>query len=115
MYDSWTPTHHNAKVAIQETKSYQSSGGTFNSYFVQDGSYLRLKNIQLGYNVPADRLSRIGIQKLRIYVQAANIFTATRYKGLDPEVSGLSIQEFGVDEGIYNNQRTFLAGINLNF
>lgn len=43
----------------------------------------------------------------------ANIFTATRYKGLDPEVSGLSIQEFGMDEGIYNNQRTFLAGITL--
>ncbi len=115
MYDSWTPTHHNAKVAIQEVNAYQSSGATFNSYFVQDGSYLRLKNIQAGYTVPAAKLSKLGIQKLRVYVQAANLFTATKYTGLDPEVSGSSVQQFGVDEGIYNNQRTFLVGINLNF
>lgn len=115
MYDSWTPTHHNAKVAIQEVNAYQSSGGTFNSYFVQDGSYLRLKNIQVGYTVPAAKLSKLGVQKLRIYVQAANLFTATKYTGLDPEVSGNSVLQFGVDEGVYNNQRSFLAGINLNF
>jgi hypothetical protein len=115
LYDSWRPDHHNAKVAIQENKQYNSVAMVGNSYFVENGSYLKLKNIQLGYTIPAKLLSRTGIQKLRVYVQAANLFTITKYTGLDPEISGNTVTAFGVDEGIYPNQRQFLAGINLNF
>jgi TonB-linked SusC/RagA family outer membrane protein len=115
LYDSWRPDHTNAKAPIQEVQQYQSSGSTFNSYFVQNGAYLRLKNIQLGYTIPANLLSKAGIQKLRVYIQAANLLTLTNYTGLDPEVNGNGVTSFGIDEGIYNNQRTFIAGINLNF
>ena len=71
--------------------------------------------MQIGYTLPASAIKALSIQRLRVYAQAANLFTVTKYTGLDPEVSGNSVTEFGVDEGIYPNVRTFLVGINLIF
>ena len=82
--------------------------------YVQDGSYLRLKNIQLGYTLPESLTKKILISQLRLYVAAENLLTLTNYRGFDPEISsgGTSL---GVDYGVYPQARTFLFGINLKF
>jgi hypothetical protein len=114
LYDSWTPTHHNAKVAIQENSSTFSTDNVPNSYYVDPGSYLRLKNMQIGYTLPTNLTQRISIQKLRVYVQGANLFTITRYQGLDPEITG-GTTGFGKDEGSYPNSPQLLFGLNVTF
>ncbi|RFS22740.1 TonB-dependent receptor [Chitinophaga silvatica] len=114
LYDSWTPDHKNATAPIQEVASSPSTSGAPNSYFVENGSYLRLKNMQIGYTIPPYILKRVGIQKFRVYAQAANLFTITKYTGIDPEVTG-STQNFGLDEGAYPNQRQYLIGVNVGF
>jgi TonB-dependent starch-binding outer membrane protein SusC len=121
LYDSWTPSNHNAKAPIQENKGYVSTNGVPNSYFVENGSYLRAKNVTLGYTFSPNILKRASISSLRIYVQAANLFTITKYSGADPEVSGgyisgvSSVTDFGVDEGSYPHTKNYLIGINLKF
>ncbi|WP_143304702.1 SusC/RagA family TonB-linked outer membrane protein [Chitinophaga vietnamensis] len=114
LYDSWRPDHMNAKAPIQETQSYASTASEPNSYFVENGSYLRAKNMLLGYTLPKHILKTIGIEKFRIYVQAANLFTITKYTGVDPEVGG-NTTSFGLDEGAYPNQRQYLLGVNVTF
>jgi hypothetical protein len=81
---------------------------------VEDGSYLRAKNVQLGYTLPADLISKYGMGSLRVYVQAANLFTITNYSGIDPEISG-GTTAFGIDEGNYPNMRQYLVGLNVSF
>jgi TonB-linked SusC/RagA family outer membrane protein len=90
--------------------------------YVEDGSYVRLKTIQLGYSLPKSFVERIGLAKFRIYVGAQNLFTITRYKGLDPEIGqgedGNSANRFldiGIDRGTYPQARTIVTGINLSF
>lgn len=82
--------------------------------YVQDGSYLRLKNIQLGYTLPQKWTNVILIKSLRFYVSAENLLTITSYRGYDPEISsgGTSL---GVDYGVYPQPRTILFGLNLKF
>ena len=82
--------------------------------YVQDGSYLRLKNIQLGYTLPVKWTKAVLIQSLRVYVAAENLLTFTNYRGYDPEISsgGTSL---GVDYGVYPQPRTLLCGVNLKF
>ena len=80
-----------------------------NSRFVEDGSYLRLKNVQLGYTLPESISAKAGLSRVRFYLSGSNIFTITNYTGYDPEVGG------GVDYGNYPQARTFMLGLNLNF
>ena len=82
--------------------------------YVQDGSYMRLKNIQLGYTLPQKWTQKIFISSLRFFVGAENLLTLTSYRGFDPEISsgGTSL---GVDYGVYPQARTFLCGVNLKF
>lgn len=115
LYDSWRPDHHDATAPIQENSGTFSTNTVPNSYFVENGAYFRAKNMMLGYTLPAHALERIGVDKLRIYVQAANLFTVTKYSGIDPEIAGSGVTDFGVDEGAYPTQREFLFGINLSF
>lgn len=87
------------------------------SYFIEDGSYLRLKNISLGYNFHSDRLKRLGINKLQPYFSASNLLTLTRYTGMDPEVNqwGGNGAVQGIDWGTYPHSRSFVFGLNLVF
>ena len=82
--------------------------------YVYDGSYLRLKNICLGYTLPEKWTRKVSISKLRFYVMAENLFTWTKYHGFDPEIAsgGTSL---GVDRGIYPQARTWTVGLNLSF
>lgn len=79
------------------------------SRFIEDGSYFRLKNIQIGYTLPKKVTEKFLCSRLRFYVTASNLFTVTKYSGYDPEVGS------GVDYGNYPQSRTFTFGLNANF
>lgn len=112
--DSWLPTRKNAKYPIVENGSYFSTNGVLNDFYNENGSYIRCKQFSIGYNFAPDVLKRAGIDKARIYIQGANLFTITKYSGLDPEVAG-SPSTFGVDYGNYPPSKTFNVGVNLTF
>jgi hypothetical protein len=102
--------------------------------YAESGSYLRLRNVQIGYSLPSSLLSRLSITKLRLYVSAQNLFTITKYTGLDPEI-GLpqqydasrrygpagagdltrSVGSSGVDVGTYPLSRFYTFGLNVTF
>lgn len=87
-------------------------------WWLEDGSYLRLRNITVGYNAPASMLSNVTkgtLKSLRVYIAAQNLLTITRYTGYDPEVAGDYIFARGIDQGQVPQPRTFLAGIQLGF
>lgn len=124
--DSWTPTNQNAKLpalgvgAANGFTSFTSS--TSNSYYVEDGSYLRAKTVQLGYNLPKTLVSRAKLSNVRIYIQAQNLFTITNYTGSDPDISLISRDPFGVrdyyigvDLGGFPNPKQYLAGLSVTF
>ena len=81
-------------------------------FYLEDGDYFRIKTLQLGYTLPNDVLSKYGIDKLRIYFTAENLFTFTKYSGYDPEIGGGIL---GIDRGYYPQARTNQLGINLQF
>jgi hypothetical protein len=78
--------------------------------YIEDGSYLRLKNLTLGYTLPATLLQKVHISGLRVYFSADNLFTISKYTGFDPEVGNSSI-----DWGTYPVTRTFSLGVDLKF
>lgn len=82
--------------------------------FIEDASFLRCKNITLGYNLPASLLSKAHINGLRVYVTAANAFLITGYSGMDPEIGSWNPLQAGWDGGYYPQPRTFTVGLNLN-
>ncbi|TKD62325.1 TonB-dependent receptor [Flavobacterium sp. ASW18X] len=92
-----------------------TSNTLFSDYFVEDGSFVRLQNAQVGYTFPQAFMDRFGADKLRLYVSANNIFTFTEYRGYDPSASSGSPIGAGIDQGFYPVPRTFLLGVNLNF
>jgi len=98
-------------------RAYQDPASVLSSRFVEDGSYLRLKNISLGYTFPKAWMQNLRVQNLRIYVSAQNWLTWTKYTGFDPEVSvnGQTPSTAGVDNGAYPNYKTILGGLSLTF
>ena len=82
--------------------------------WVEDGDYFRLKNAQLGYTLPSSLTKKALISSVRVYVAAENLFTLTKYRGFDPEISSASTS-LGVDRGVYPQARTFFFGINVGF
>ena len=81
--------------------------------YVQDGSYLRLKNITLGYTLPRYLTNRVHISRLRFYVRAENLVTWTKYWGFDPEI-GSGVSNLGVDYGVYPQARVYTLGFNIS-
>ncbi|MDJ1484407.1 TonB-dependent receptor [Cytophagaceae bacterium YF14B1] len=99
-------------------RSEEDNPNTYmSSRFVEDGSYLRLKNISLGYNVPKEWLSRFKVQSIRVLLSATNLITLTRYTGADPEVSTLdgSTAAQGIDLFTFPQVKTIMAGITVGF
>jgi hypothetical protein len=90
----------------------------FSDRFVEDGSYLRIQNISLGYNLPRQWVSKVGIKNLKIYANLQNVYTFTKYTGYDPEV-GSSYENgnwlSGIDNGRYPSPRIYTFGLNLTF
>ncbi|WP_234409089.1 hypothetical protein [Marinilabilia salmonicolor] len=83
--------------------------------YIKDGSYVRLKNIQLGYSLPSQLLQSLAIERLRFFVSAENLLTLTEYDGFDPEIASGGYTTIGVDRGIYPQARTISVGANITF
>ncbi|MDB5260881.1 MAG: TonB-dependent receptor plug [Adhaeribacter sp.] len=112
--ESWTPNNPGAVLPILNSTDSRSQQPS--SYFVEDGSYLRMKNLTLGYTLPATILSRIKLENIRVYVQAQNLFTITKYTGIDPEITSVGSTPgstvLGVDQGNYPQSKMYQIGIN---
>ncbi|MDO6803510.1 TonB-dependent receptor [Wenyingzhuangia sp. 1_MG-2023] len=118
MLNRWTGEGTSNSVP-RATFSGQSNNTQLSSRYVRDGSYLRLKNIQLGYTVPKKILTKFFVTELRGYVAAQNLLTFTKYDGLDPEVGIDSSQnsplDMGIDRGRYPSVRTVSVGLDVKF
>ena len=87
----------------------------FSDFYVEDGSYLRMQNMQLGYSLGNDVIEQLGITKLRFYVAVANAFTLTKYQGFDPSATSGAPIGGGIDQGFYPVPRIYTAGLNFKF
>jgi hypothetical protein len=111
-------TGNNPRINGLDVASRASS-----TFYIEDGSYLRLQNLQIGYNVPAGLASKLGVKSARVYLQAQNLFTITGYSGVDPAVSNANIggganvsDSFtGFDGGNYPANRITSIGVNIAF
>ncbi|MGZ9733902.1 SusC/RagA family TonB-linked outer membrane protein [Flavobacterium sp. GNP002] len=111
--DRWTgegSTNTTPRVTTSAT-----GNSTFSSYFVEDASYLRIQNMQLGYSINSKFSEKAGITKLRLYAGVNNLYTFTKYKGFDPGASNGAPIGGGIDYGFYPIPRTYLLGLNINF
>ncbi|MHA4811915.1 SusC/RagA family TonB-linked outer membrane protein [Flavitalea flava] len=109
----------NGKTPILERSANFSNTTVFNSYYKENGSYLRCKQLQFGYSIPVSHLNRFGLARFRVYVQVANLFTITKYTGLDPELQTSDLNNntnFGIDFGNYPaNQKNYNLGVQITF
>lgn len=117
LYESWAPERYEngETITVPITTNDDSVMQKPSSFFVEDGSYFRMKNLEIGYSLPSQLLSRIGgINRFRIYLQTTNLFTITDYSGQDPETSSGNDRQIGVDSGLYPTPKIFMLGFNLN-
>jgi hypothetical protein len=114
LYNSWTPERTGASVPKASNKSNFSTNTQSTSYYVEDASFLRLKNLQIGYTLPKTVMGSI-FSNARIYVQGVNLFTVTQYSGLDPELASFNDTFQGVDEGNLPANKQYIIGVNLGF
>jgi TonB-linked SusC/RagA family outer membrane protein len=117
LLDAWTVDNPNSTIPRLSLDD-RNNNIRASSYYVEDGSYLKLNNLQLGYTFPSQALAGM---KLRLYGQASNVFTITKYSGMTPQIGLQSYSssnrnlDIGIDRGIYPPSRTFTFGCNLNF
>ncbi|MDW5288087.1 TonB-dependent receptor [Formosa sp. PL04] len=117
LVNMWTPNNPTSGIPLQ---TGDSKSGKFNylgstDYWLENGDFLRLKLISLGYTIPSEVLEKSGISKLRIYVNAQNPITITNYDGYDPEIGGESISRRGVDVSRYPLSSLYTLGLKFNF
>ncbi|NJO03351.1 MAG: TonB-dependent receptor [Bacteroidia bacterium] len=84
-------------------------------FYIEDGSYMRIKDLQLGYSLPTKVTELLHIQRARFFVAANNLVTLTRYRGFDPEIGAASSLSIGIDRGIYPQARTYRLGASITF
>lgn len=106
--NAWTPTNTNTDVPRISTKDNNHNFDSNSSWYMEDASYVRLKNLTLGYALPSRVMDKVGVGSLRCYISAENLFTITDYSGMDPEVGGN-----GLDTGRYPLYRTISLGLNV--
>nr|MBP7473339.1 hypothetical protein [Prevotella sp.] len=110
--DRWTSDNPSTSVP----RAKLDPAPVFSDQYVEDGSFVRLKNLTLGYNVPDAFVKRLGLSALRLYTSATNLLTFTSYSGYDPEVTSTenTINQ-GTDSGVYPVARTYNFGITIKF
>ena len=111
--NAWTPTNTDTDIpALSLTDDNNES--RFSSYYVENGSYMKMKYLKLSYALPKNLINKIGASNLEVYGQVENVFTLTSYTGLDPEILP---GEYGarIDNGAYPRPRTFTVGVNFQF
>ena len=111
--DRWTGEGTSNTTPRASTNA--SNNYLFSDFFVEDASFLRIQNVQLGYSIPASTLEKIKMDKLRVYIAANNLYTFTKYSGYNPDVSNANPAAAGVDLGQDPQTRTFTLGINVSF
>ncbi|HCL45664.1 MAG: TonB-dependent receptor [Bacteroidota bacterium] len=112
--DRWTG-EGSTNEAPRVTHADLNQNNRVSDRFIEDGSYLRVKSLMVGYTLPSEILDRVGISKFRIYASANNLFTLTKYTGLDPEIGTRGTLEIGIDRGFYPSPRIYNLGINVTF
>ncbi len=113
--DSWSETNRGATLPVLNINdSY--SGSISTDYYIENGSFLRLRQLQIGYTVPASVINRIGLDRVRFYVQGQNLFTITKYSGPDPDIGiqGGELQ-MGVDQFRTPSPTIYIAGLSIGF
>jgi len=116
LLNAWSTDNTNTTVPVIETTRSFSTTDVSNSYYIENGSFFKMKSLILGYTINSDLIRKINISKLRIYAQIANPFTITKYSGIDPELIGGSTSVMGVDRGSYpNNERNVILGLSVTF
>jgi TonB-linked SusC/RagA family outer membrane protein len=114
LFYSWTEANPTAVVPwYNGNNSTSYRGGS--DYFLEDGDFVRLRNVALGYSFSKKMLKQIGVSKFRIYVQAQNPLTFTKYTGFDPEVGGNGLSTRGIDRGRYPVSSQYKLGLQLQF
>lgn len=121
--DRFHPVNNPTGTQPRVTLSDSNNNLRFSDRYVEDGSFLRLKNLQLGYTIPQKFTEKSGISKVRIYASGQNLLTFTNYKGYDPEIGDLSQDAdedvkslgIGVDLGNYPQPRLYYLGLNITF
>ena len=112
--DRWTvdnPSNENPRVTTSLNRN-----GVFSDYFVEDGSYLRIRNVQIGYVLPKLISEKFGSDYVRFYISANNLFTFTNYMGYDPDIGAAQgALSNGIDYGFYPQARTIMGGVNIKF
>lgn len=116
--ESWVPGKTDA--VLPELTSSDQVSILPSTYYLEKGSYFRMKNIQLIYNVPKTLITKIGLSTARVYIQSQNLFTITKYSGMDPEInlrnySAGNDRQLGVDGGAYPTAKQYVIGVNLSF
>jgi len=121
LYESWDPATNPGSLLPRLDFSDQQSNQYSTSYYSEDGSYIRLKSVQLGFALPTSTGKKIGLDNLRIFVQGLNLFTLTEYRGYDPAFNiadpgaGNADWTIGLDYGFYPAARTVLFGLSASF
>ena len=112
--DRWTvdnPSNETPRVTTSLNRN-----GVFSDYFVEDGSYLRIRNVQIGYVLPSVISEKFGSDYVRFYISANNLFTITNYMGYDPDIGAAQgTLSNGIDYGFYPQARTIMGGVNIKF
>ncbi len=116
LYESWTAERYASGAKITYPMQTRNSTELHlpSSFFVEDGDYFRMKSLMIGYSLPSKITSNLKIGGLRMYLQATNLFTITKYTGLDPEIRQINNLTMGIDAGIYPTPQTVMFGIDLN-
>lgn len=109
----WTPENRNNDQPRIINDDPNRNRSRVSSYFVEDGSFLRLKNVQIGYTIPDGWIN--GLSRMRVYVSGQNLLTFTAYEGFDPEFDTGNNANKGIDRGGYPQSRIFTAGLQLDF
>ncbi|MEM9686039.1 MAG: TonB-dependent receptor, partial [Bacteroidota bacterium] len=113
-YHMWSPQNPDSDIATYRQSAFHNNVRARSDYFLEDGTYLRIRNLTLGYTLPKEFTLKYGIERFRIYATATNPFTFTAYDGYDPEVGGDGIFTRGLDRGNYPVTRHILGGIQIS-
>ena len=113
--DRWTPEAPSTELP-RLTSTDPNNNQRPSSFYVENGNILRLRNLQIGWNLPAEWTHRAKMKDVKVYLTGNNLFTVTNYRGFDPDIGTSGwILDTGIDKGFYPNNRSFGAGLNVTF
>ncbi len=111
----WSPQNPTSQIPIYRGNQTHDNFRGRTDFWLEDGTFVRLRNITLGYSYPKARLEKIGLSKLRLYVTGQNLITLTKYEGFDPEVGNNGLSTRGIDRGTYPISSQVRAGLQIEF